>query len=694
MSRISDLPFQPGLYGPPAPSIGDIAQWFVWISECGIPLDRRWLALSSHAWHPLADAFAWFGVFAEHPRGHDEGRLSKGIGDSRLLSSPWLLGRRRRRREQGARDAAVYVKFTSGTTIFDQYSANTSHIGRISAAIFLPQTPVDAPPIVSILASCYVTRERPVHRNLVGHAFSSQNSLVHRVLADSLSSISRYQPPGPFGSTPTTLRILSAILHAGQYRSSMVYIYVTIPGDDVWTGYDVDPLDSVRKLKADIEEAKGFALGRQCLQYEGIDLQDEWDFQSLRSGCILQLVENQVVVRIDRYLVNVDALKSLISSEEIKCPVDLEGRVSDLRDTLISTVYDLRGENFESFDFKQHHLELDDDRTLSELGIQNNDSIALSVGVRELVEYSVATLDLNDRITFTPSRNLPAQKALYDWDGNMKHSKIKGLPLQKGMSVIVTNITSPWWRGHARGSNEIGYFPAQFIGISRAGDADESPGPVPSLPEFQYPEAFPLSFKFSVGERGHSYVQINLDYNTLTRPDEPTEVVVTLKCVAAGGRSITSHVKSVHFPQLATPQQLVQVEVTKQKTAEHHADLHVDTSSLIPMELGVDAGKSTEDEETRLESGTRASRMEFEGFVSGQDTAHWMCQGALGVGQRDGVPSTMKLSFTLEEKPDTFHYACYLTTIRDGKEVRRSAGTREFWAWIARAPRRYGLISG
>ncbi|KAJ7166588.1 hypothetical protein C8R46DRAFT_264264 [Mycena filopes] len=54
-------------------------------------------------------------------------------------------------------------------------------------------------------------------------------------------------------------------------------------------------------------------------------------------------------------------------------------------------------------------------------------------------------------------------RALHDWDGNMKHPKIAGLPLRRGMSVLVTDTreSEAWCR--VRSNKTDVYLPRQFV---------------------------------------------------------------------------------------------------------------------------------------------------------------------------------------------------------------------------------------
>ncbi|KAJ7464432.1 hypothetical protein FB451DRAFT_1370216 [Mycena latifolia] len=274
-------------------------------------------------------------------------------------------------------------------------------------------------------------------------------------------------------------------------------------------------------------------------------------------------------------------------------------------------------------------------------------------------------------------------KAIYEWDGNMKHPNVKGLPLRIGMivsQVAIDRDPDPEWpRGYAEDRPDvIGYFPPKYIGSLEPNSAqdgagnlnDKSPGQIPDLPPFHFPKASRSYFKScAFGERSHSYLQVTLDYETLARPGDSTPVNVTLDCIAAGERRITSvslmitspgqTVKDVGCAQSPGGQQSIHVEATREIENERHRDGSLAVPN-IPLEIT--AGGSHQQEETVVEPGTRELKIQC--FKKDGSTAHWVVKGAEGVdGRRGDVPATMKLSFILEEKPAIFQYGYSMTTV-------------------------------
>ncbi|KAJ6479132.1 hypothetical protein C8R45DRAFT_1101541 [Mycena sanguinolenta] len=133
---------------------------------------------------------------------------------------------------------------------------------------------------------------------------------------------------------------------------------------DVWVEYNVDLADPVRKLKTDIYETEGVPIGRQCLKYEGIELRDEQVLQSsdLQDSDIVERGQNLIIVE-------------LRDGERIQCHVDLDGRLSDLKETLLEKC-SLR-DHSPWLKCKKRVLAWDDERTLSSLGLHNDDLVTL-----------------------------------------------------------------------------------------------------------------------------------------------------------------------------------------------------------------------------------------------------------------------------------------------------------------------------
>ncbi|KAJ7464433.1 hypothetical protein FB451DRAFT_438855 [Mycena latifolia] len=77
----------------------------------------------------------------------------------------------------------------------------------------------------------------------------------------------------------------------------MVKIRVENRSDNIWAEYDVDLAETVQKLKADIENTEGTAIGRQCLKYGGQELRDEQNLQSysIQEGSIVEYFPSQNV---------------------------------------------------------------------------------------------------------------------------------------------------------------------------------------------------------------------------------------------------------------------------------------------------------------------------------------------------------------------------------------------------------------
>ncbi|KAJ6479135.1 hypothetical protein C8R45DRAFT_359516 [Mycena sanguinolenta] len=233
----------------------------------------------------------------------------------------------------------------------------------------------------------------------------------------------------------------------------MVKIYVadrTGKSDaHVWVEYDVDLADPVRKLKTDIYETEGVAVGRQCLQYDGIELRDEQFLGSyaLQEGYIVDRLQNKILVKNNK-------------GDESQCEVDLDGRLIDLKEILVSQDWDLDAES--SLEFNGQVLQWDDGRPLSSLGIRHNDSVVVSFAFQWKLAFSTSPA------SSPPPKTLRTHKVLYDWNGAMKHPAIAGLPLRRGTRVIEDTDyghanRSMWGVVYERGEDMVRYFPRNYI---------------------------------------------------------------------------------------------------------------------------------------------------------------------------------------------------------------------------------------
>ncbi|KAF7372865.1 hypothetical protein MSAN_00492600 [Mycena sanguinolenta] len=466
----------------------------------------------------------------------------------------------------------------------------------------------------------------------------------------------------------------------------MVKIYIAhyTNEDYVWTEYDVDLADSVRKLKSDIYATEGIPVGRQYLQYEGTELQDEQDLHSysLQDGFIIDRSENEIIVKSPGF--------------QIRHGVDLDGRLSNLKETCLRWCSAFEYTPPRNIRLKEQVLEWDDERTLSELRIQNDDSVTLLTertriyaephvprlwGKGQWLAFHGFSVDMCT-IMKTGVLTGMTHEILYDWDGAMKHPAVSGLPLRKGMRVIEAigydDDNELWCFGREQGMTATGYYPRNYI---RDGNTAESPAPTPRLPEFDFPLASPVVFILRLGENGMSYVQATLSYHTRAPPDEPTLVDVSLVCTATGGRRIASvglmikspgqRVRDVKYQELTQPQQTISVKTTQDKTVENTLGAAL---SIPQAGLSGNASTSKGNKHTVHESGTRESQLRISGNPHGeqQDIANWSIDAAEGVGGRfEGIPAQMNLSFVLDEKPAIFQHR-YFVVSTDTRANRRT----------------------
>ncbi|KAJ7110828.1 hypothetical protein C8R43DRAFT_1113642 [Mycena crocata] len=248
------------------------------------------------------------------------------------------------------------------------------------------------------------------------------------------------------------------------------------------------------------------------------------------------------------------------------------------------------GVRYITFSSMQLCVDVDDNRSFASLGIGNNYSVGLTgeikIGGIGRDPHEGSGLDADSSEKRAPET---IYNVIYDWDGEMKRI----------IATILVDIMV------GRMAN-TGIFPASFAGTSMI-----IPEPAPALPDFEFPKATPLKCIVHLGENGHSYVQVALDYNPSAPPCEVTSVNVSLNCVTTSERCITSlslkvtspkqTIRDITSPLLLGPRTSVAVEVTNEDNAEYYGQMHLTPAQPIP--LGADFGKSTANKKQWLSPG-------------------------------------------------------------------------------------------
>lgn len=208
----------------------------------------------------------------------------------------------------------------------------------------------------------------------------------------------------------------------------------------------------------------------------------------------------------------------------------------------------------------------------------------------------------------------------------------------------------------------------------------ELPPEIPELvlPDFPYPKIGPQYFTVKLGEKGLSFVEIELSVRPLTPANRP-HVDVLLKCCPAHPRRISSVILSLKFPK----NQVDDVQPTVVLGPETKMDIEMtdNTSKSLSGGLdreGVTASAEWKHEVEEVQSATRSTRMKICGLSQGADTAYWSLTEDTGQGGKGGLPDQVLLSLSLSYKPSTVRYKCRVTSVKGGIKEHYADETRHF----------------
>ena len=201
------------------------------------------------------------------------------------------------------------------------------------------------------------------------------------------------------------------------------------------------------------------------------------------------------------------------------------------------------------------------------------------------------------------------------------------------------------------------------------------PRGIPPLPLLRFPEPDTTIFDLPLGEKGHSHIEISLQYDSTALPDQPTEVHVIAKCIAVGTRRISSlslqitvrnnKVDNVKPEEVLGPMRETDVGVTRRKQTHLYGGVEAALGGVGGLNTGIERTSETEE----VEKGIHFSQMQIAGHTVGHFTAQWLMNEAKTANSGDGLPAKIPgLSFRLVEKPREFKYDCYVISVVDGKE--------------------------
>ncbi|KAF9492133.1 hypothetical protein BDN71DRAFT_1591837 [Pleurotus eryngii] len=475
--------------------------------------------------------------------------------------------------------------------------------------------------------------------------------------------------------------------------------------------YSVEPTEPVEALKALIEDTEGIPVEQQTLTSDGSPL------LILRS-----LSEEDTVVL--SFLPNITL--RLDDGTHRKFPTRLECTVDELLDRICLAEGNLWLSRHDLHLVLGQRLLLGE-TSLSSNGVGQGSELILSASdapQEERLETDISnTIDAVDGREESPprkkvKRRTPAAtvRAYFDWDGDMKHPMVRGLPLRQGTFVSVFDMTTPDWCYGQCGEDE-GHFPRQYVklmdiftpGFERRMGTDnpilkgvslpqskstrrispftsflmfgfipppqyglDQPPASPSrppLPPFSYPREPPIAFPVRLGDKGRSFVKIHVTFpNHNIAPDSRVHVNLRVECCPIPQRRITSVVLVLAFPGNdigdINPTLVLGPQMQTNEAESWHKQIIV-----VKTDDSADAAnfgmKLVHDWEEKLVA-MRTKRMVVQGTSVGGDTALWMLTEDTG----KGLPTETTMSLSLRHRPARMEYSCIVTHILQEKTKR------------------------
>ncbi|KAK7441540.1 hypothetical protein VKT23_016533 [Stygiomarasmius scandens] len=518
---------------------------------------------------------------------------------------------------------------------------------------------------------------------------------------------------------------------------------------EIYTVYDIVPeRHRVWDLKEQIEDAEGIPAGSQRLEFNGLALENSQFLEeySIPDNGLISLVPTPVLLAIDKSAIDLGNEPRFISVDDIPqsvtFPIDLN--IADL-ETFEKKIIRKLGVTWFSWavkdgkgirlQFKFCDRMLSSNQTLFEQGIREGDTIN---AICEIVAASqkLSYYDMfKDAIpcSYEPVRS-KVVTVNHNWNGQMKHPRIRGKPLKQGECFSIPEIAQDRdWISIPRSSPRE-YFPSTLLSITkittatsplplrrrksessypdpvqeprptpenRSQSSDPDPineeeislieGPRLKLPPFEYPKATPLEFLFKVADGGHSLINVTLDYNEISSPDDDTTLVrVKVLCQSFGTRRISAISIHITIPgdeivdfepkERFDSEEIVTKFAVRDRATVEYGLKSVGVNSPIGYGVQVGIGASKGKEREVGFQGKQSSRKMMMGNVIQGNTVCWSAKEALtGLGGNGLEGEQGEMWFMLKGKPDVFEYDCRVTHVKDQKEKTKQAMSKSWF---------------
>ncbi|KAK7444842.1 hypothetical protein VKT23_015160 [Stygiomarasmius scandens] len=495
----------------------------------------------------------------------------------------------------------------------------------------------------------------------------------------------------------------------------MVQIFLeNFHNKEVCSVYTLSSNETVWDLKTAVEDEEGLPAGSQRLEFNGQALENSQLLEkcSIPENGLITLVQTPVSLVIN--VTRLEQSKPVPNlPKTVIMPIDLNMSSDVFEDWLVVNMHKLIGEAFQTpckmrmrWMFKDRELLGSGSKTVFEQGIREGDVV--HVTYEEMPESDLDTVEViefhYDRVEtrrYSPTTTCQQVQVNHDWDGHMKHPRVKGRPLHKGECFLAADyFDSREQEGWIQDLDlETAYLPSNFISSTDL-SSSESPslqGKVesistearPKLPPFDYPKASPMEFRVNVADRGHSLVNISLEYDNFSSPDDSTRVRVKIYCQGFGTRRISAiglHIttpenKVVDFqPKYWKDSEVVETEYDSNDRETSQYGLQSFGVNFAGVGVDADMGVTREKEQGMNYHGKQYSSKEINGSILQGDTVSWTFKEAVNGPGGSGLDGeSAEMWFELSGKPDRFEYDCLVTHVKDRKEKVKQAMSRSWF---------------
>ncbi|GJJ10386.1 hypothetical protein Clacol_004612 [Clathrus columnatus] len=474
--------------------------------------------------------------------------------------------------------------------------------------------------------------------------------------------------------------------------------------------YELAEGSSIIDLKAEIEATENIPVGHQRLVYKEQELKDSEGVDPLKTVIYLLKARIYLYLKQQREASDNERLIKRQEDEIIDISVDLEEPVRSLSKLIQrdgKTINTSTAKLFVLDSDKQPIVNISDvNQSFSSYGVCNGNIIDV---VYE--SWTAAETDFDRLFGFPHSHGETLRKvvrAKYDWDGEIKHPIIKGLPLKRNdlfnAITVSDGFVPPGWlygsgihqpepkstwllfsffrRGKEKEKDTNtfqGFFPESFTVADTKEDLESSDLKIPPLPPFQFPPATGMIFHMPFSDNGHSFLKLTVHYELLSGPTDTTRVTMKLLCSTNDTRRISSVGMFITIPycnEISDVQvcdneaHRKEIQTDKQVTDNQSKETHFDGINIGAhgVTVGLQGGVSRKRSISDTEKGLKISQRKVEAGVLKEGTIFWNLKAPMTKLDDDGLTGEESITFTLTKKPVEFKYDCRVTHSRNGVE--------------------------